>query len=73
MQRALTRLHALNRATALAEQQPTEELDPDYWLEEPDPEGQHDASSPDSKKTIPPIPKLEISEMSIDDQDFRKI
>ena len=80
MQRALAKLHAFNRATALADKKPTEDLDPNYWIMEPDPEfkhHQHDAfasSSPDDrKKTVLQIPRLEISDMSIDDQDFRKI
>jgi len=66
-------LHAYNnRETALAKNQPTDE--DHFWEQEPDPEGHHDANIPVNKKTIPQlIPKLEISEISIDDQDFRKI
>jgi len=42
MQRAMAKLHAFNKATALAEAQATEDLDPTFWNNfEPDSKEKH--------------------------------
>ena len=71
----MAKLHAFNRATALADEQATEDLDPTFWNNlEPDSKEKHqqdDAMSTIQTKTTGEIPKLEISDMSIDDGDFK--